>query len=88
MAAFGGIGKAGIEQITIAVVANRPIADSAIVAWCAERNLPIARVVFVKELPKTATGKIHRDLLKRQLAETAGCESQVESRAARHIDVT
>jgi len=67
-AAFGNFGEAGIEEISVALVANRPVAESHLIDWCARRNIPVRRVFVVEALPKTASGKIHRDLLKRQLA--------------------
>jgi acyl-coenzyme A synthetase/AMP-(fatty) acid ligase len=66
-AAFGNFAEAGIEEILVAVVTSRPVAETALIDWCAERNIPIRRVFIVETLPKTASGKIHRDLLKRQL---------------------
>jgi acyl-CoA synthetase (AMP-forming)/AMP-acid ligase II len=67
VAAFGNMGDGGIEEIFVALVANRPVADDHLIGWCAERGLPLKRVFFVEALPKTPSGKIHRDLLKRQL---------------------
>ncbi len=66
-AAFGGMGESGVEEISVALVVERPVADSHIVEWCAERGVPLTRVFFVKTLPMTESGKIHRDLLKQQL---------------------
>jgi acyl-CoA synthetase (AMP-forming)/AMP-acid ligase II len=65
-AAFGKMGESGIEEIFVALVANRPVADSHLVEWCAERGIPIARVIIVDELPKTESGKLHRDRIKLQ----------------------
>jgi acyl-coenzyme A synthetase/AMP-(fatty) acid ligase len=70
VAAFGGMGESGIEEISVAVVTNRAVADSHLIDWCAERGLPLTHVHIVEALQKTASGKIHRDLLKRQLLET------------------
>ena len=67
VAAFGQMGNGGIEEIFVALVANRRVADDHLIDWCAERGLPLKRVFTVDELPKTPSGKIHRDLLKRQL---------------------
>jgi acyl-coenzyme A synthetase/AMP-(fatty) acid ligase len=67
-AAFGIFEDTGIEEISIAVVATRPIADSTLIAWCRERNIPIRRVFVVDAVPKTASGKIDRERLKQQLA--------------------
>ncbi|HEX5279323.1 MAG TPA: class I adenylate-forming enzyme family protein [Micropepsaceae bacterium] len=66
-AAFGTFGAAGIEEIMIVVAANRPVADSTLIDWCAERGIPVARITFIESLPKTASGKIDRDLLRQQL---------------------
>jgi acyl-coenzyme A synthetase/AMP-(fatty) acid ligase len=67
VAAFGTMGEGGIEEISLAVLANRPIADSVLVDWSAERGVPVTRVFFMTEdLPKTASGKVHRDLLKQR----------------------
>jgi len=67
VAAFGQMGDGGIEEVFVALVANRPVADDHLINWCAERGLPLKRVFIVEALPKTPSGKIHRDLLKRQL---------------------
>jgi acyl-coenzyme A synthetase/AMP-(fatty) acid ligase len=70
VAAFGAMGASGIEEISVALVANRPIADSHLIDWCAERGFPLTRIFIVDALPKTSSGKIHRDLLKQQLLES------------------
>jgi acyl-coenzyme A synthetase/AMP-(fatty) acid ligase len=70
-AAFGTMGDSGIEEVCVALVASYPVADSQLAAWCAERGLPLARVFFVDRLPKTDSGKIHREQLRRQLLATA-----------------
>ena len=67
VAAFGAMGEGGIEEISIAIVTRMPVADDQIIDWSAERNIPLARVFVLDTLPKTTSGKIHRDLLKRQL---------------------
>jgi long-chain acyl-CoA synthetase len=67
VAAFGNMGDGGLEEIYVALVPSRPVADDHLIAWCAERGLPLKRVFMVEELPKTPSGKIHRDLLKRRL---------------------
>jgi acyl-CoA synthetase (AMP-forming)/AMP-acid ligase II len=69
-AAFGSFGEAGIEEISVALVTSRPVADSHLIDWCAQRGIPLRRVYFVEALAKTTSGKIHRDLIKRQLAGT------------------
>jgi acyl-coenzyme A synthetase/AMP-(fatty) acid ligase len=58
----------GIEEINVAVVPRGPLNERQLIAWCAERNVPVARVVSVAALPKTALGKINRELLKRERA--------------------
>jgi acyl-coenzyme A synthetase/AMP-(fatty) acid ligase len=68
--AFGAMGESGIEEISVALVANRPVADSHLIDWSAERGIPLTRVFFVDTLPKTPSGKIHRDLLKQQLLDS------------------
>ncbi len=67
VAAFGNMGDGGIEEISIALIAKTPVADSHLIEWCAERGIPLTRVFLVEALPKTVSGKIQRDLLKRQL---------------------
>jgi acyl-coenzyme A synthetase/AMP-(fatty) acid ligase len=67
VAAFGDMGDGGIEEIFVALVANRPVADDHLIDWCAERGVPLKGAFMVEELPKTTSGKIHRDLLKRRL---------------------
>jgi acyl-coenzyme A synthetase/AMP-(fatty) acid ligase len=69
-AAFGAMGESGIEEILVAVVANRAVADRHLIDWCAEHGLPLTHVHVVEALPKTASGKIDRDLLKRQLLKS------------------
>jgi acyl-coenzyme A synthetase/AMP-(fatty) acid ligase len=65
-AAVGRMGTDGIEEIVVVIVARAPVSEQTIIDWCAEHRIPIARVMIVDELPKTASGKIHRDLIKRQ----------------------
>lgn len=72
VAAFGAISDGGIEEIFLALVEKSPVSAPQLVAWCAERNLPVKRVFVVAQLPKTPSGKIHRDLLKRQLLAEGG----------------
>lgn len=67
VAAFGDMGASGIEEISVALVVNKPLADRELMVWSAERGVPLTRVFVVEALPKTTSGKIHRDLLKRQL---------------------
>ena len=67
VAAFGGLDDAGIEEISVALVTNRPVADTHLIGFCAERGVPLSRIFIVKELPKTSSGKVRRELLKRQL---------------------
>jgi acyl-coenzyme A synthetase/AMP-(fatty) acid ligase len=64
------MGGSGIEEISVAIVANRQVADSHLIDWCGERGIPLTRIFFVDTLPKTSSGKIHRDLLKRQLLDS------------------
>jgi acyl-coenzyme A synthetase/AMP-(fatty) acid ligase len=67
--AFSSLGTSGIEEIYIAIVPRAPLSEQHIVAWCAERNLPVTRVFLVESLPKTALGKIQRGELKRLLTQ-------------------
>ena len=64
--AIGGSGPDGIEEIIIVMVPRRPVSEQAIIDWCAERGIPVARVIEVDELPKTELGKIHRYLVRQQ----------------------
>ncbi len=66
-AAFGAMGASGIDEICLAVKTRSPITETEIINWCAARKLEVARVFFVEQLPRTATGKIKREVLKRQL---------------------
>jgi acyl-coenzyme A synthetase/AMP-(fatty) acid ligase len=68
-AAFGSMGAGGIEEISVALVANRPVAEQHLIEWCAARGVPLSRAFFLDALPKTASGKIDRDLLKRTLLD-------------------
>jgi len=70
VAAFGAMGDGGIEEVSVAVVARTPVADRHLIDWSAEHGVPVARVFQVETLPKTPSGKIHRDLLKRQLLDS------------------
>ena len=67
VAAFGNPGDSGIEEISVALSLSRPVAERHLIEWCAERGIPLTRVFILEALPKTSSGKIHRDLLKRQL---------------------
>ncbi len=66
-AALGVRGAGGIEEIVLAVVPRGPLNERQLINWCAERNIPVARVVSVEGLPKTTLGKINRELLKARL---------------------
>jgi acyl-coenzyme A synthetase/AMP-(fatty) acid ligase len=55
----------------IAVVPREALNERQLIRWCAERNLPGARIFSVESLPKTTLGKINRELLKRELAGPA-----------------
>lgn len=71
-AAIGSVGEGGIEEVSIAIIAKTPVSDSHLIDWCGERGIPVARIFTVDVLPKTTSGKIQRDLLKRQLLEPDG----------------
>jgi acyl-coenzyme A synthetase/AMP-(fatty) acid ligase len=66
-AAFGAAGASGIEEINVAIVVRAPVAERAIIDWCAQRRIEVARVFMVDELPKTSVGKIRRNDLKQRL---------------------
>lgn len=65
-AAFGAMSDDGIEEIIVVAVSRTPVAGQQIIEWCAERDIPVTRVIFADELEKTESGKIHRDLIKRR----------------------
>jgi len=67
VAAFGKMGDGGIEEISVALVVRAPVVETQVIRWSAERGIPVARIFVVNALPKTQSGKIHRDLLKQQL---------------------
>lgn len=69
VAAFGGMGEGGIEEISVAIVVSRPVADAHLIDWCAERGVPLARIVTVDSLPKTDSGKVHRERIRQQYAQ-------------------
>jgi acyl-coenzyme A synthetase/AMP-(fatty) acid ligase len=66
-AAFGAAGAGGIEDINVAVVLRAPVAEAAIVEWCRQHRIEVARVFIVPEIPRTDMGKIRRGDLKAQL---------------------
>ena len=63
LAAIGRVGANGMEEITLMVVPRHAVAEQAIVDWCAEHGVPVARVVLASDLPKTASGKLNRELI-------------------------
>jgi acyl-coenzyme A synthetase/AMP-(fatty) acid ligase len=65
-AALGRTGPDGVEELIVVLVPRPPISEQAIIDWCAARGIAVARIVIVGELPKTASGKIQRDALRRQ----------------------
>jgi acyl-coenzyme A synthetase/AMP-(fatty) acid ligase len=65
-AAVGRLAADGVEEIVVVIAARSPVSEQAIIGWCIERGIPVARVIFANELPKTASGKIHRDLVRRR----------------------
>ncbi|HZL59264.1 MAG TPA: fatty acid--CoA ligase family protein [Stellaceae bacterium] len=68
-AALAMADTAGIEELWVAVVADTPIDERALIAHCAQRNSDFrpARVKFVSAIPRSALGKVARDTLRRQL---------------------
>jgi acyl-coenzyme A synthetase/AMP-(fatty) acid ligase len=66
-AAFGSVGDRNLEEISVAVVADRSVTESHLIEWFAKRRVPVARIFHVDQLPKTETGKIDRESLKRRL---------------------
>ena len=64
-AAFGVPGTSGIEQIWAAIVADPPIEDAVLDAWCAAAPRAWAPevVLQLEALPRNANGKIQRDRL-------------------------
>lgn len=66
VAAFGAMGDGGIEEVSVAIVASQPVSDAHLIDWCAERGVPLTRVFHVESLPKTSSGKIHRDRIKQR----------------------
>jgi acyl-coenzyme A synthetase/AMP-(fatty) acid ligase len=64
--ALGRVGADGVEEVVVVIVSRRAVSEQVIIDWCAEHGIPVARVIVVDELPRTASGKIHRDLIKRQ----------------------
>lgn len=65
-AAFGAMGSGGIEEISVVLVARAPVDERTLVRWSAERGIPLARVFTADALPQTPSGKVDRDLLKRE----------------------
>jgi acyl-coenzyme A synthetase/AMP-(fatty) acid ligase len=65
-AAVAKTGADGIEEVVVVIVPRPPVSERAIIDWCAERGIPVARVFLVDALPKTPSGKIHRDLVKQK----------------------
>jgi acyl-CoA synthetase (AMP-forming)/AMP-acid ligase II len=66
-AAVGGIGASGIEEVWLAVVARAGVADRDVVDFCAGNGIPVARIVRVDAIPRTATGKVERARLKSEI---------------------
>ncbi|MBP1823245.1 benzoate-CoA ligase family protein [Mycobacterium sp. OAE908] len=72
-AVVGALDPAGLEKPVACVVAQRDgaIDADALIAWCREELAAFKRpraVVLMQELPKTATGKIRRNILREQVA--------------------
>lgn len=65
-AAIGRTGANGVEEIVVIVVPRRPLSEESVAGWGAERGIPVAQVIVVEGLPKTASGKLHRDLIKQR----------------------
>jgi acyl-CoA synthetase (AMP-forming)/AMP-acid ligase II len=65
-AAFGSLGPGGIEEIVVVLVSRPPFSEAKIIEWCAERGIPVARVIAVAAMPKTPSGKVHREQLRQQ----------------------
>ncbi|HZL59263.1 MAG TPA: AMP-binding protein [Stellaceae bacterium] len=69
-AALAMADAAGIEELWIAVVADSPIDEQALIAHCVQHNPDFkpARVKLVGSIPRSALGKVARDALRRQLS--------------------
>ena len=65
-AAIGRTGPNGVEEIVVVIVARHDVSKESIADWGAARGIPIAQVIVVDELPKTASGKLHRDRIRQQ----------------------
>jgi acyl-coenzyme A synthetase/AMP-(fatty) acid ligase len=66
-AAFGAAGSGGVEDINVAVVIRAPIAEAAIIEWCAQHKIEVTKVFIVPQIPRTDMGKVRRGDLKAQL---------------------
>jgi acyl-coenzyme A synthetase/AMP-(fatty) acid ligase len=61
----------GIDKPIAAVVAKASVTEDELIQWCRDGLAAFKRprrVVFVAELPKTATGKMQRYRVREQLA--------------------
>lgn len=65
-AAFGVIGPSGIPEVWIAVVPRGPLDTAELMDWCEARmpDIPVARIVEVHGIPRTAMGKAERARVK------------------------
>ncbi|MBN8939881.1 MAG: acyl--CoA ligase [Rhizobiales bacterium] len=68
-AAFGVAGASDVEQIWLAVVARRPVAEAELRAWCARKSADLVpeRIVVVGAIPRNAMGKVERRRLRDQV---------------------
>ena len=65
-AAFGVTGASGLPEVWIAVVPRGHLDAADLIAWCEARlpDIPVARIVEVPAIPRTAMGKVERGRLK------------------------
>ena len=85
-AVVGVADEHGIDK-PVAVVIAEGVSAEELVAWCREGLAHFKaphHVVFVDELPKTATGKLQRFKVRRLLAAAARSAEREQPRAVRH----
>jgi benzoate-CoA ligase family protein len=74
VAVIGVADEHGLEKPVAVVVASEPVTEQTLVEWCREGLAAFKRprrVLFVDDLPKTATGKLQRFKLRDLLGGTA-----------------
>jgi len=88
VAVVGALDADGLEKPVAAVVVRSPVTDAELVDWCRQGLAAFKRprhLIFVDEIPKTATGKMQRYRI-REMVARLGLSTPAVSGSGRNAD--